>query len=106
MIHNENNCLRQIPLFANLPADNLELLTSIASHQQLYHKGELMASPDLPQRLIALDQGSAKAYTLSATGKEQVLYLIHPGMIEGQANLFEQTDFPKYIEALQDTALY
>lgn len=103
MKHSAIACLKRLPVFTNLSNNALEKIVPISAHRIHYHKGELIATPDSDSKLIDIDQGKAKVYTLSEDGKEKILYIANQGTIDGQENLFEKETVPKYMEALENT---
>lgn len=103
MTHSPLNCLKQVTIFKNVPDSTLAALTKISTHRVYYKKGDFITTPDSQNSVIAIDQGRAKVYTLSADGKEKLLYIADKGSINGQDSLFTDEKLSRYMQATEDT---
>lgn len=104
MSHSPFKCVQNAPIFHGLPESDIQALTTISVHQQLFKKGSLLYEPTMPlERMLIIDQGRVKVYQLSANGKEKVLYMLRPGAIDSEVALFAQRQHVNYAEAAEDT---
>lgn len=102
--HSPLACLSNISLFTDLPEDLREKLVTISTHRQYYPKGSLIRQPnDGKDGIIFLDEGSAKVYNLTESGKETVLSILNQGDSEGQSNLFKHEENENFVQALDDS---
>ncbi len=81
--------LRTIPLIADLSETDYEhLLPGVKLWQ--FSKGEIVfRTDDEAKQFFMLCQGSMKIYDNNANGKEQILYIYHPGDFIGGLNVLK-----------------
>lgn len=102
--HSATACLARAPLFSSLDLKTLISLVPASKHRQLFPRGSFIKQPfDNNDGMFVLDQGSAKVYSVSDTGKEKILYMMKPGDITGQETLFSVRKTDYFIEALEDS---
>lgn len=81
-------CARRVPIFSKLDGEELETVVSLIRRKH-YEKGEnLFFEGNTLHGLMIVNRGTAKAYVLTADGKEQILHLFFPGDFFGEKNLF------------------
>lgn len=98
-------CISSIHLFKRLTSQQQAL---IVSHVERFFipKGTLVLNQgDLIDRFYIVNGGRFKAYTVNEEGKMHVLYYWSVGSFFGQDALFESTQFPYTIEAMEDSTL-
>ena len=93
-------CMRKVPLFASL---SYEELKSMADHMSChtYEKGEILLSIGVvPKEFVIILNGSVKAYTLSADGKEKIQSVLSENDYYGELHLFSDHPAAYMVEAL------
>lgn len=96
-------CLMKVPLFASLDRDSLLSITT-QMHHKSYAKGEtIICEGDHPLGFTVIQQGSAKAYRITADGREQILYIFPTHDYFGARFLFTEEAVPYSVEALEET---
>lgn len=93
--------LRNTPLFANLPPEDLRRVAEIASLRRYEKKESIFREGDRADGFYVVGEGRVKIFKLSENGKEQVLHLIGPGQSFAEATIFEGGTFPAHAEALE-----
>jgi len=106
MTHSAFKCVQAAPIFKGLATADIQELTKISVHQQLFKRGTQLYSPTMPlERMLIIDQGRVKVYQLNANGKEKVLYMLRSGSIDSEAALFTRRQHFNYAEAVEDTLI-
>jgi CRP-like cAMP-binding protein len=93
--------LRNTPLFANLPPEDLRRVAEIASPRHYEKKESIFREGERADGFYVVGEGRVKIFKLSESGKEQVLHLIGPGQSFAEATIFEGGTFPAHAEALE-----
>jgi CRP/FNR family transcriptional regulator len=93
--------LRNSPLFANLPPEDLRRVAEIASPRHYEKKEPVFREGERADGFYVVGKGRVKIFKLSENGKEQVLHLIGPGQSFAEATIFEGGTFPAHAEALE-----
>jgi len=99
------DALRNTPLFANLPPDDLRRVEGIASLKRHSRKESIFREGDRADGFFVVAAGRVKVFKLSEDGKEQVLHLLGPGQSFAEATIFEGGAYPAHAEALDDSEL-
>lgn len=98
-----HECVQLVPIFQELATEQLDTIESIVRHHH-YQTGETIFSADDPlNQLMIVSAGQVKVYQLAANGREQLLYLLQSGDIDGEAALFENQRRTSFGEALVPT---
>lgn len=97
--------LRNVPLFANLPPDDLRRVAEIASARRYEKRAAIFREGERADGFYVVRAGKVKVFKLSADGKEQVLHLVGPGQSFAEATIFEGGTYPAHAEALEDSEL-
>ncbi|ETY72906.1 Crp/Fnr family transcriptional regulator [Lactiplantibacillus fabifermentans] len=98
-----HECVQLVPIFSELEADQLDTIEKIVRHHH-YQAGEtLFSAADALDQLMIVANGQVKVYQLAANGREQLLYLLQTGDIDGEAALFENQQRTSFAEALVPT---
>ncbi|VDG21287.1 Crp/Fnr family transcriptional regulator [Lactiplantibacillus mudanjiangensis] len=101
--HATHECVQLVPIFQALADEQLDTIESIVQHRH-YQAGEtLFSATDDLDSLMIVANGQVKVYQLAANGREQLLYLLQTGDIDGEAALFENQQRTSYGEALVPT---
>jgi CRP-like cAMP-binding protein len=97
--------LRQSPVFAGLPAREVEALGAIAV-QESYRPRDFVFMESDPARWFCLVKtGRVKIVRHSRTGKDVVLELVGPGEIFGGVAVLEQRPYPAAAQATEPTVV-
>jgi len=89
-----------IPLFNDLPDDQLEAIKKIAIEKQI-NKGEIVVSEgDAGKGFFVIVEGRVKVFKVSAEGKEQILHIFGPGQPFGEVPVFAGQRFPANAQAI------
>ncbi|RRK10248.1 Crp/Fnr family transcriptional regulator [Lactiplantibacillus garii] len=98
-----HECVQLVPIFQELAAPQLDTIESIVRHHH-YQAGEtVFSADDALDQLMIVSAGQVKVYQLAANGREQLLYLLQSGDIDGEAALFENQRRSSFGEALVPT---
>lgn len=96
-------CLSKVPLFASFDHDSLATITTQMKHVS-FQKGEtIVREGENPLGFTVIQEGSAKAYRMTADGREQILYIFPTHDYFGARFLFTEDAVPYSVEALEDT---
>jgi CRP-like cAMP-binding protein len=97
--------LRSCQLFAGLPASDLEaiaafaLLRSVAKDSYLFHEG------DPSEGFYVVQRGAINVHRVSATGKEQVIYVFRAGESLAEASLAGERGYPANARAVESSTV-
>lgn len=93
------------PLFAGLPADQLEKVARV-SQPKHFKKGDLIFSDgQKADGFYVVARGRIKVFKLSPEGKEQILHIFGPGEPVGEVPVFSGGVFPASSVPLEDSRL-
>ncbi|MGB6064363.1 MAG: Crp/Fnr family transcriptional regulator [Desulfomonilaceae bacterium] len=92
-----------IPLFEDLPEDQLKDLASIALVKSFNRGRTIFSEGDPGTGFYVVVTGRVKIYKLSADGREQILHIFGTGEPFGEVPVFEGRRFPAHAVALDDT---
>lgn len=99
--------LPRIPLFKELPDDQLADLASIALERPYVRNATIFSEGEAGAGFYVVLTGRVKIFKLSPDGKEQILHIFGPGEPFGEVPVFEGRAFPAHAVALENsTALY
>lgn len=97
-----DQCIRNVPLFASLNYETVHALTAQMEHKR-YQKGEILVHEgDRAEGFTVIQKGSAKAYRLNADGREQILYIFPINDYYGARFLLTEEEVPYTVEALEE----
>jgi CRP/FNR family transcriptional regulator len=92
--------ISQIPLFQNLPEEDLKRIRRIA-RDKFYNKGQTVFSEgDNGNGFYVVAAGKVKIYKTSLEGKEQILHIYGPGNPFGEVPVFSGEQFPANAQTL------
>lgn len=101
----ERTCMHKVPIFSNLNQEEMDRIAAIISDRE-YAKGEtIYFSGEAKEQLYVINQGKAKVYIVSETGKEQIIRILYPGDFMGELSLFVNSPLNSNAEALEPTAV-
>ncbi|MCL6517046.1 Crp/Fnr family transcriptional regulator [Alicyclobacillus sp.] len=99
------SCLRRVPLFRGLPAQDIELFSK-EIHSKRYKKGEhVFRRGDTAEGLYVIHHGVVKITTLSNEGKEHILRFLFQGDFDGVDALFNDKSHYAFAEAVEDAVV-
>lgn len=94
-------CVRKVPIFSSLDQGELVKISELIRHTG-YSKGEVLLSEgDKPDRVFIINKGSAKAFTYTSDGREQILYVFSEGDFFGEQYLLGNRTAAYRVEALE-----
>lgn len=98
-------CIHKVPIFSPLDHKDLLKIASLIQHKT-YRKGEfIIRQKDTPKSLIILNEGSAKAITITPDGREQILHIYTNGDFFGEQFLISDQEATFSVQTLQNTAV-
>lgn len=98
-----NQLLAHLPLFRQLPAEDIALLTP-GCRELRPRRGEILFQKgDTPTGFHIVAHGRIKLAFPSAHGGEKVVEIIGPGQSFGEAVMFMEKPYPVFAEALVDS---
>ncbi|MDG5789379.1 Crp/Fnr family transcriptional regulator [Evansella sp. AB-P1] len=98
-------CVSIVPIFNHLEPVQLEQIMETVQ-SATYKKGEtIYRAGEKSDSLYIVHKGSVKIYRLSASGKEHMVSLLHPGDFTGEYALFSESIHESYGEALEETQM-
>lgn len=90
-------------VLADLPADDLELLTANKS-EQIYKKSEIIFREGAyPSGIFYIVDGKVKKYKLDKDGKEQIIYVANTGELLGYHAILSEDRYPDCAAALEES---
>ncbi len=92
-------------IFANLPKEDLELLTA---HQsvQVYKKGEVIFHEGAsPSGIFYITAGKVKKYKVDTDGKEHIIYVANTGELIGYHAILAGDRYPDSAAALEESSI-
>lgn len=97
---NTHECVAMVPIFQDLGAVEQHEIEKIVRHQHYPAKATIFHDGDPLDSLLIIASGQVKVYQLAVNGREQLLYLLQAGDIDGQAALFEKQTQTSFGETL------
>lgn len=90
-------------ILADLPSDDLELLTAHQS-EQVYKKGEIIFREGAyPAGIFYIISGKVKKYKLDKDGKEKIIYVADIGELLGYHAILSEDRYPDCAAALEQS---
>jgi len=104
---NIKETLRNSRLFSGLPAGDIEKLAIIALGRNVRKDELIFSEGEEAGGFYLLEEGKVKVYKLSPAGKEQILRIVTPGEIFGEAPVFSGGIYPAFARGLaQSRVIY
>ncbi len=92
-------------VLADLPEDDLELLTAHKS-EQVYKKGEIIfREGSYPSGIFYILEGKVKKYKLDKDAKEQIIYVANIGELLGYHAILSEDRYPDCAAALEESRI-
>jgi CRP-like cAMP-binding protein len=92
-------------VLADLPLDDLELLTANKS-EQIYKKGEVIfREGGYPGGIFYITEGKVKKYKVDKEGKEQIIYVANTGELLGYHAVLSEDRYPDSAAALEESKI-
>ncbi len=93
--------IAEVPLFAGLPAEQLDRITGIVVDKK-YGKGQtLFLEGSRAAGFYVVVSGRIKIYKISPEGKEQILHIFAKGELFGEVPMFAGGSYPAHAETLE-----
>jgi CRP/FNR family transcriptional regulator len=93
--------LRQRPVFAGLPAREIDALAAVAVEETHRARGYIFMEGDQSRWFYLVKSGHVKIMRHSRTGKDVVLELLGPGEVFGGVAVIEQRPYPAAAQATE-----
>lgn len=97
--------LRSCQLFSGLPAGEIEEIASFAALRTLAKDEYLFHEGDRSEGFYVVQRGALNVHRVSATGKEQVIYVFRAGESLAEASLAADRGYPANARALEASAV-
>lgn len=99
------SCLREVDLFADLSADEIDAMDRMAP-ATLFRRGQLLYSQAQPiHSLFILKTGRVRVFRVAEDGKALTLAILEPGAVFGEMVLVGQRMYDSYAEAIDDALI-
>lgn len=89
---NRHHCVPLVPIFKNLSKEQTAAVENIVVHRHFGANVPLYQEGDEINSLSIIANGQIKVFRTADNGKEQLLYLLQAGDINGEAALFNQSE--------------
>ena len=92
-------------ILTDLPADDLELLTTHKT-EQIYKKGEIIFREGAyPAGIFYVTEGKVKKYKLDKDGKEHIIYVANTGELLGYHAILSEDRYPDSAAVLEESRI-
>lgn len=97
--------LRSCQLFSGLPAADLDAIAGFAILRSIAKDAYLFREGDPSEGFYVVQKGAINVHRVSATGKEQVIYVFRPGESLAEASLASERGYPANARALEPSSI-
>jgi CRP/FNR family transcriptional regulator len=97
--------LRSCQLFTGLPASDLETIASFAIVRNLEKDSYLFQEGAPSEGFYIVQKGAINVHRVSATGKEQVIYVFRAGESLAEASLASERGYPANARAVESSTI-
>ena len=97
------NTLRECQLFAGVPEEELQKIVSFVVVKALGKGDYLFMEGDLAEGFYVVQSGAINVHRVSASGKEQVICVFHPGQSFAEAALASKEGYPANARAIDSS---
>jgi CRP/FNR family transcriptional regulator len=97
--------LRSCQLFAGLPAADLEAIAGFAVLRNVPKDSYLFHEGDPSEGFYVVQKGAINVHRVSATGKEQVIYVFRAGESLAEASLASERGYPANARAVESATV-
>src|SRR5699024_11756231 len=105
MTVHDDNCVRRVPIFAGLSAEQQDLVATMARPRHLT-EGELIHGVgEQTGTMFVVHTGKVKVSRLLPSGRKQLLRVVKPGDTLGEYALLTGSTQPEEAEAIDDVRL-
>lgn len=98
-------CLRKVSLFADLDDQQLEQVASIIVTRKYRKRMILFTEGETGDTIYFVKSGLVKVAKTTEDGREQILHLMGPGDILGEAVIFDSGGYPASAEVMEDSEI-
>lgn len=95
--------LRRVPLFSDLPEEDLERLARVAVRKTYPKENVIFFEQDEGDSLFIISRGSVKIAKISDEGKEVILAILGPGEFFGDMSLLDNQPRSATVIAVEET---
>ena len=95
--------LRRVPLFSDLPEEDLEKLARVAVRKTYPKENVIFFEQDEGDSLFIISRGSVKVAKISDEGKEVILAILGPGEFFGDMSLLDNQPRSATVIAVEET---
>lgn len=97
--------LRTSPVFAGLPAKELDMLAAVSAEEPFRSRQYVFMEGDAARWLCVVRSGRVKIVKHSHAGKDVVLEILGPGEVFGAVAVIERRSYPAAAQALEPTTV-
>jgi CRP/FNR family transcriptional regulator len=97
--------LRSCQLFGGLPASDLDAIASFAVLRNVDKDSYLFHEGDMSEGFYVVQKGAINVHRVSATGKEQVIYVFRAGESFAEASLASERGYPANARAVESSSV-
>lgn len=97
--------LRSCQLFSGLPAADVETIAGFSLLRTLEKDAYLFREGEPSEGFYVVQKGALNVHRISATGKEQVIYVFRPGESLAEASLASERGYPANARALETSGV-
>ncbi|MDO8540580.1 MAG: Crp/Fnr family transcriptional regulator [Opitutaceae bacterium] len=97
--------LRSCQLFSGLPPGDLDAIAAFSVLRTLSKDSYLFHEGDPSEGFYVVQKGAINVHRVSATGKEQVIYVFRPGESLAEASLASERGYPANARALESSSV-
>lgn len=96
---------RSCQLFSGLPPADLEAIATFSVLRVLPKGGYLFHEGDSSEGFYVVQKGAINVHRVSATGKEQIIYVFRPGESLAEASLAGERGYPASARAIESSGV-
>src|SRR5437899_4733475 len=93
--------LKAVPLFANVPEEQLRMLTVVVTRKSVSRSTTIMAGGDATDSLYIVVSGRLKVMMSDSEGKEVILAILGPGEVFGEMGLIDDSPRSARVVAME-----
>lgn len=97
--------LRSCQLFSGLPGADLDAIAGFSILRSIDKDAYLFREGDSSEGFYVVQKGAINVHRVSATGKEQVIYVFRPGESLAEASLASERGYPANARALEPSSI-
>jgi len=97
--------LKAVPLFANVPEEQLRMLTVVVARKSVSRSTTVMAGGDATDSLYIVLSGRLKVMMSDSEGKEVILAILGPGEFFGEMGLIDDSPRSASVVAMESCEL-